>query len=121
MSYRLHFTLEGLPKILSNGSQGSWRKSHGEKMKWQRKIRDFVILNKMRPDEPLKKAKVTITRHSFKCPDFDNMAIAAKPLMDGLVKVGVLIDDSMDVVTHQYKWERAPQLKGFVELVVEEL
>lgn len=71
--------------------------------------------------EPLKKAKLTLTRHSARPCDFDGCVSSFKSILDGLVEHGVLADDNMNVIGQPtYKWEKSPPRKGFCTIVVEE-
>lgn len=74
------------------------------------------------PQKPLEKAKVILTRHtsiSSSQMDADNLAISFKPIMDGLVEAGVLIDDNMDVIGQpEVRMEKAPPKKGFVTVEI---
>lgn len=49
------------------------------------------------PAEPLKKARLTITRHAYRSLDYDGLVGSLKPIVDALVAVGVLSDDSWKV------------------------
>ena len=89
------------------------------KRKWQRKIKAELLLNHYYGREPLQKANLVITRHSKKCPDYDNMVGGAKHLIDifttpvlyknGSVKnkygLGVVVDDSPKYLTVKYDWQ----------------
>lgn len=89
------------------------------KRKWQKEIKKELLLNGYYGHEPLQKAKLVITRHSKKCPDYDNMVGGAKPFIDifttpvlqknGVVKnkygLGVVVDDSPHYLTVQYDWQ----------------
>jgi len=70
---------------------------------------------------PLRRAHLLVTRHSSVMCDRGNLAIAAKPLVDGLVQARVLANDRPEeLVTERYEWERAPQGQGYTEVIVVE-
>ena len=113
--------LEGLPKIISNGSQGSWRAKHFEKKKWSRAVADacYDVVRQNYLILPLKKAKIVLTRFSSKSPDFDGLVSSFKACIDGLKVGGVILDDNHSVVGQpRYKWVLARRLEGRVEIIV---
>lgn len=72
------------------------------------------------PDQPLEKAKLTLTRHSSRQPDFDGMVHSFKRIIDALVKCGILIDDNPDVIgSPTYKWAKAARGDGHIQVEVE--
>lgn len=66
-----------------------------------------------RPQMPYSRVLVTFTRLGIKLMDFDGLVGSLKPIMDGLVKAGVLIDDAWGVtgpwVVHQEKCKRGEE------------
>lgn len=58
---------------------------------------EYAVFGKQ-PQFPLKKAVVTLTRCSVRTMDADNCRSSFKPVLDALVKVKVLADDSFDVI-----------------------
>lgn len=44
------------------------------------------------------KPKLTLTLYSLKEPDFDNLVSRWKPVIDGLVRSGVIEDDKLSVI-----------------------
>lgn len=117
--YELEFTIEALPPILANGSHKSWQSVNGIKRKWQRNT--IALIYDKRPRTPLKRAKVTFTRHSMREPDYDNLVISFKAIRDGLVKGGILEDDNSQVLKSEYRWEKTKKNHGFVSIKVEEI
>jgi len=49
------------------------------------------------PPEPLKHARITITRHFWRTLDYDGLIGSLKPVVDALVSAGVLSDDNWGV------------------------
>ena len=118
MTYSLKFTIQGLPRTQNGLNRGHWRvrKSHADK--WKREVL-LAVAGKI-PDKPLEKAKLTITRHSSRAPDFDGLVGSNKCIVDSLVLAKVLVDDSMAVLGQpSYKWEKAVKGKGFITVEVE--
>jgi hypothetical protein len=78
------------------------------------------MVARIKPDEPYKKSRVTITRHGPRSLDWDGLYASVKSVVDSL-KVGcldIIVDDNPDVcelIAKQAKGEYA------VEIVVEDL
>lgn len=90
-----------------------------EKNKWLELIALHTVGR--RPKKPLKRAAIRIVRCSAKAPDFDGMAGSGKFLIDPLVKLGILIDDNMEIIGQpEYAWVKAKRGEGFVEIFVNE-
>lgn len=73
----------------------SWRKNHHERIQWT----NYIACNiRGRPAEPLTKAKLSIVRHSHRMLDYDGLVGSMKPVVDSLVQLGILSDDSWTVL-----------------------
>lgn len=75
------------------------------------------------PPAPLTKANITLIRHSPRMLDFDGCVGSLKPVVDALVTVGVLSDDSWSVVG---RWnvdqKYRPKSQGpLLEILINEL
>lgn len=57
----------------------------------------FGMVRGKLPATPLKKARITITRHFWRTLDYDGLVGSMKPIVDALVTAGVLVDDSWAV------------------------
>jgi Holliday junction resolvase RusA-like endonuclease len=118
MKYTLEFELAGLPQIESNGSHSNFFAVNSRRRKWHRLVLE-TVKDKL-PASPLAKANLTLTRHSLKEPDLDNLYGSFKPVVDGLVKAGVLLNDKQsNLVEYKVRWEKAPKNKGKVTVKVE--
>jgi hypothetical protein len=118
--YELEFSISGLPTIISNGSQGSWKVKYSLALKWKRLVCDSV--GNHRPTTPLKKAKCEFVRASAFEPDYDNLVISFKAIRDGLVQAGVLENDkSSNMPDPVYRWECAKRGAGFIRVSVREI
>jgi Holliday junction resolvase RusA-like endonuclease len=116
--YFLNITIPGLPS--TPNSRRHWRQVHRENTLWYALVKYEV--GKKKPEKPLEKAKLTLTRASSSEGDFDNLAASFKCVLDGLRYCGVLIDDKKrNVGTPEYQWEKAPPKKGFIRIQVEEV
>lgn len=118
----LDLTIPGLPPINTAGPHGGshWARTT-TKRQWEGKVCAAVLEALGRwPAQPLSRARVTITRASTREPDYDNLTQGGKFILDGLVKAGVLVDDSPAVVGRpEYLWERAPRGMGSVRIQVQ--
>jgi Holliday junction resolvase RusA-like endonuclease len=115
--YSLKFEISGLPKPLNQMLRAHWTKREREKNIWQRSV--WVKCWHLKPAAPLKKAKLILTRFSHKACDYDNLAASFKHVIDGLVKVGVLIDDTTQVTgVIEYHQEKAKPKFGKIRVEV---
>jgi hypothetical protein len=114
----IEFELPGLPRT-TNASNVHWRIRHTHAKKWK----DLVIIaarSKGLPDEPLKKAKLTLTRFSAREPDFDGLVSSFKHVIDGLIDAAVIADDKQSVIGQPtYNWVYAFRNKGKISVKVE--
>lgn len=115
----LDLTLDGLPPMNTADRTHHWS-AYRLKRAWEGKVCAAVLHELGRwPERPLDRARVTITRCSTREPDFENLAQGGKFLLDGLVKAGVIADDSPKVIGRPtYLWERAPRGGGCVRINV---
>lgn len=117
--YTLDIYIPGLPKIFSNGPHGQWRGQWAAKRKWTNLV--ILAVGHKKPPKPLTKAKVILTRYSSVRPDKDNRIISFKPILDGLKKAGVIIDDNDDVVDTIYPHVKVGPRDGKIRIQVESM
>lgn len=111
-------TIDGLPKTPNSLLRQHWAIVKKEKDKWLALIGAHSAGK--RPKEPLTKALITIIRHSSRAPDFDGMVLSGKFLIDPLTKLGIIIDDNMEIIGQpKYAWVKSKPKQGFVEIFVE--
>jgi hypothetical protein len=94
--YKLFISTEAVPRSLNKKLRSNRYANHSENKKW-----DMIIYSECSsklPKEPLKKAKVSINRYSYRMLDFDGLVGALKPVIDAFVSCGVLSDDSWNVL-----------------------
>lgn len=66
------------------------------------------------------KAKLTLTRYSSQMPDGDGLTGSFKSLIDSLVRLGVLEDDSPKVIGYpEYIWEKCKRGEGKIKIRIE--
>jgi Holliday junction resolvase RusA-like endonuclease len=115
--YTLEFQLSGLPRT-TNGSHGHWRTKQAQVKAL--KARVFASCWHLRPDVPLSLARITLTRASSVEPDYDNLVISFKPVIDGLRQAGVIVDDKRkNVGRPEYLWEKCKPGDGHIKVKVE--
>lgn len=118
--YVLEFEILALPQITSNGRHGHWRAIHAARKRWKEAVLSSVMWRQ--PEKPLAKAKLTLTRHSSRECDFDNLVISFKPVIDGLKEARVILDDKSSVIGQsEYRWEKAKIREGKITIRVEEV
>lgn len=120
--FRMSFTLKGLPKVTTNANS-SWKARWVESRKWKTAVEEKVVFNRLAPPTPLKRAHLILTRYAFgREPDRDNLRSSFKHVVDGLVKVGVLEDDSPSVIGEpEVYWEKAKPKQGKITVQVWEV
>jgi len=116
----IHFTLQGLPKLLNASSGSHYRAVAAERRKWKLLVKQ-ITLGQV-PPEPWRRAEVTVTRYSARCPDYDGLVSGAKSVIDGLTEAGIILDDSMHHIgMPQFRWAKAKPGEGRVEVQVDRL
>lgn len=119
LPFRLEFTLCGLPST-ANSHKAHWAVAGKERKKWRQatKMRTFLL----RPFQPLTACRLTCTRFSSSEPDFDNLVISFKSVLDGLKDAGIIKDDKSSIVKERkYLWEKVARDEGMIRVLVEEL
>lgn len=116
--YVLEFEISGLPSISANGSHGHWATKAKERKRWHALV--AFAIGWRGPRVALNKAKLTLTRHSSSEPDFDGLVVSFKPVIDGLVRAKVIVNDKpSNIGQPQYRWEYSSPRKGFVTVRIE--
>jgi len=79
-----------------------WKKYHTIKTEWYKRLHWATIQNrgKAKFGDPIQNASLTIERRGLKLLDEDNLIGGVKPVIDALVKLGFLEDDTPDVIQH---------------------
>src|SRR4051812_26626759 len=122
MTYSLHFSLPGLPRMTNHGSGKSthWRTVQRDAKLWKSAV--ALIVGAKRPPAPLQKARLTLTRHSSVSPDPDGLVSGFKRVIDGLVESGVLANDRYENIgMPDYRWVKAKVRQGKIEVRVDEV
>lgn len=119
-SYVLEFELPGLPKTTNAIGRAHWAVKVREVRSWTAAV--MALIAHKRPLEPLSRATLTLTRFSSAEPDYDNLVISFKPVIDALVRAQVLTSDKPSVIGQpEYRWEKAKPRQGMIRVRVEEI
>jgi hypothetical protein len=120
VTFKLSFEIEDLPKTVNAQASMHWRAKGDYVRAWHRSV--WLAVGNRKPKEPLKTAKLILTRYSSTEPDYDGLVGSFKPIVDGLIQAGVLINDKMSNIGQSvYRWEKAPRGKGKIQVIVQEV
>lgn len=109
-----------LPKTINAIGRKHWAVKQQERFQIQCLVHDALVGRK--PARAIKRAKLTLTRHSSSPCDPDNLAVSFKGVLDALVEEGVLEDDRMkNIGFPDYRWEQAKRGMGKITVSIEEL
>lgn len=110
----------GLPETVNEVLAMKLRTRMRQKRYWKDLIWKLVCGSK--PPAPLKRAKLTLTRHSTTRPDPDGLTSSFKHLIDGLVIAKVLENDRHENIDFPtYLWSPAGKGKGHCTVLIEEV
>jgi Holliday junction resolvase RusA-like endonuclease len=104
-SYCLSFELNELPPSLNVFMRWHYRKRASE----FKRIENNCIKNILgrAPAAPLTSYQITFTRHTIRPLDIDNLVASFKPVLDSLVRSGVIEDDKWCTTDNlKYKQEK---------------
>ena len=120
--YRLCLEFDGLlPRMNTGHTRRHWSVGHREARRWTERLRVGMLMGRhKRPPKPLKMALVRLWRKSSRQPDFDNLVMSFKPVVDALVKLGLIEDDGPSQLDREYLWETAPPRKGSIKIELTE-
>ncbi len=106
--------------MTNSSNRVHWRARAKEANKWKRFV--WSKCWHLAPKEPLKKAKVTLTRYSSKAPDFDGLVSSFKHCLDSLVESKILENDTFENIGQPtYNWFEARPCYGYIKIEVEEI
>ena len=115
----MEIEINGLPRM-TNNQWTNWRVRAADVRKWKELV--YFHAMRHRPDEPLTKARLTLTRFSLMRPDYDGLVSGFKCIIDGLILSKIIIDDNHDVIgIPEYKWEKIGHRKGKIAIKVESI
>lgn len=114
--YEIPFLPSSLNEFMGRKNEWEYR---AQKRAWEQMVRVYC---KPTPVQPIEKAVVTLVFHFTTTArhDPDNYIGGSKPLMDGLVKAGILKDDSFSCIELRARQGEKDE-KGRIEVIVEEV
>jgi len=120
MAYKLEMEIPGLPVSLNVGGNHYHFQRNKERKRWHEEIAYASVGKK--PKLPLEKVKLILIRFSSRTMDYDGIVGSFKPVVDGLIHAGIIINDTIKV-TGQWDcdWKYAPIRKGKIYICVEEI
>lgn len=120
MTYKLEIDIPGLPETINQILAMNLRARMRQKKIWKNMV--WMLTAGKRPETPLKRARLTLTRHSTMRPDPDGLTSSFKHIIDGLVIARVLENDCYENIDFpDYRWAHAPAGKGHCTVIVEEV
>ena len=118
MPYALDFTIDALPDLQVAAGKGSWRGRQAQTKRWHDRVA-AAVLDAGRPAQPLLRARVRFERHSTTEPDVTNLCASFKAVEDGLVRIGVIVDDKPSVIgSPDFRWFKAKRGEGHIRVQV---
>ncbi len=108
----------GFLTLMTNPKTGrAWQVMYAERQKTLKHTLAAIV-----EQEPLRELKtpilIKITRHSANRPDYDNLISGSKYIIDSLVKLEMIPDDSCEYVCLECSWEYVERNQGFMEVVI---
>lgn len=117
---KIEFEIDGLPPTINAIGRMHWAVKVKNIRMWTNLI--LASIGPNRPTTPFKKATLCLTRFSSSEPDYDNLVISFKPVIDALVKLEVITSDKPSVIGQPtYLWEKASPKKGKIKVRVEKV
>lgn len=122
-----HLKFKAPLPILQSDKFGSYAARNAYRKRWHQRVAAEFPVRALLPPEPLKRVRVECVRHSAARPDHSNLVYSYKPVIDGLIRCGVLSDDNPNVIEEEkYRWEKVPPghrsgTNSFIEVMVSEL
>lgn len=115
--YQLVFTLPWLTQMAN-----VWGRTHGfQRNKEAQTVYQAVAVSvgHRKPRQPLERAELILTRYSASQPDYDGLVLSFKAVVDGLVRIGVLKDDTLSVTgPWRVDWAKVPRKSGHLRIEV---
>lgn len=118
--YTLELEIHTTPPLLANPMiYGHWSKAKRERDRWRNLVAAYTVGR--RPSKPLPRARICAVRLSSRQPDPDCQGTGFKWVLDALVSLGVLENDTAKHITFDCSWEYARGKEQGIRLTVEEL
>jgi hypothetical protein len=118
MKYELEFEINDLPKTINAIGRAHWAIKAKEAKKWINLVAAQILSKGI--GKQLPGAKITLTRYSSRCPDSDGLVSSFKHVIDGIVRAGLLPDDSYRTIGMPcYRWIKEEKKKGKIVVRIE--
>lgn len=97
-----------------------WAANYRWKCAWEEETMWSIYLHKKKLGElPLRKPRIRIVLKTIRLMDKDGSYTSIKPIMDGIVKAGVLKDDSLKYVDYFVEQKKVKHIKDQgVEIII---
>lgn len=104
---------------LIDKARGNLYAANNDKQKWTKKAKQCCEEQGVIPFSPKVWLSVEIT-YSTSTSDFDNLVACLKPLLDGMVKAGVLQDDSLKYIESSvyFKFTKTKRNNQYVNISI---
>lgn len=117
--YWADIEVPALPQRINQFKGKSWHNRAKEKEQWLWWIHTCNKGPKLKT--PLNAAHLTLTRYSSQQPDYDGLVISFKTVIDCLVTLGYILNDSPKVIGYPiYNWEKWGAGEGRVRIFLQE-
>ncbi len=119
----IKFTIPKMTPLLNEWQRMHWRTRKQVNEEWMWWVRDqWCALPRYEGELPLLKCTVHIERHNYGVfPDWDGLYGGLKPLIDALVKNGIIKDDNQKVITQlTAKSVKCKKGEGKTVVIIEE-
>lgn len=118
MKYELEFEINDLPKTINAIGRMHWSVKAKEAKKWNTIIATEILSKGS--CKQLSKAKISLCRYSSHCPDADGLVSSFKHVIDGIVRSGLIPDDSYRTIGMPfYEWIKAKKKEGKIKVRIE--
>lgn len=117
---KISFDIPNLPPLQNALNQMHWSRKHSFSEDWLGLI--SLVTSQCIPKISFRKARLTLIRKSPKVPDADGLVGSFKMIIDALVNLKILEDDSY---THigmpTYSWEKTSKETQRISVIIEEV
>jgi hypothetical protein len=118
MTYRTEFVINQLPVSGNKLLRMHWAPRNRYNNEWYDLVRMFGM--RFKPPSALQGARISFIRCGSRHLDYDNLTTSFKPVLDGLVKSGFLVDDSTKIVKEiKYSFQQVKIKDSRIVIIIE--
>lgn len=117
--YSVILKIDGVPELPNRIMRSHWSKISKHANLWKKLVAMRAVGKK--PPYPLARSQAILTRCSARKPDYDNLVASFKPVVDGLINCGIIVDDNPAYFSAEYKWEKIPQKQAHILISISEI